>query len=195
LAAVVIVVRASKVDDRELRRPLHPPEVMEAAVDRILETEDVSPEISDNDIEPENASRRRKLDRSSNDTDAEAGGANSKKTLVADYVSDVSSEDFSGPEDGECESDGGGHTATATSTSTTAAAAPVRHHRSVRNSLPSKSSSSSNRRRVVLPPEPARSVNILPSLVENASPIEDDDLDNLSKFFGYFSLSLVRQAH
>lgn len=31
-----------------------------------------------------------------------------KKALVADYASDVSSEDFSAPEDGECESDGGG---------------------------------------------------------------------------------------
>lgn len=153
---------------------------MEAAVDRILETEDVSPEISDNEIEPDNKSRRRKSGRSLNDTDA--GGANSNKNLVADYVSDVSSEDFSGPEDGECESDGGGHTTATTTATLSTTAAPVRHQRSVRNSLPSKSSSS-NRRRVVLPPEPARSVNILPSLVENASPIEDDDLDHLGKFF------------
>ena len=146
------------------------------AVARTLETEAVSPEISENEIEQDSKARRRKIGRSLNDANDNDAGANSKKTLVADYVSDVSSEDFSGPEDGECESDGGGHAAAAATTTTTA---PVRHHRSVRNSLPPKSG---NRRRVVLPPEPARSVNILPSLVENASPIEDDDLDNLGEF-------------
>ena len=151
------------------------------AVDRTLETEDVSPEISENEIEPDNKSRRRKIGKSPNDANDIDAGAN-KKTLVADYVSDVSSEDFSGPEDGECESDGGGGGQAATA-ATVATAPPVRSHRSARNSIPPKSG---GRRRVVLPPEPARSVNILPSLVENASPFEDDDLDNLGKFWSLY---------
>lgn len=44
----------------------------------------------------------------SKDINAYLDGILSNKGLVADYASDVSSEDFSAPEDGECESDGGG---------------------------------------------------------------------------------------
>jgi len=141
---------------------------MEAA-DKTLETEAVSPEYSDNEYEPDSERRQRKYSQSPNTNDSDANA--NRKALVADYVSDVSSEDFSGPEDGECESDGGSGAAPTT----------VRHHRPVRNSIsgPPKQTS---RRRVVLPPESARAV-VLPSLVENASPIEDDDLENLSMFF------------
>ena len=148
---------------------------MEVAV-KTLETETVSPDqISENESDRNSKSKHQFLSTSNASDDNDAN--DNQKGLVADYVSDVSSEDFSGPEDGECESDGG--TGGANPTAATAS----RHHRPARQPItgPPKSSS---RRRVVLPPDPARSVQIAPALVENASPIEDEDydLDDLSEF-------------
>jgi len=161
---------------------------MEVAEDR-LETEAVSPEASDENeftseqqqqqqqklveqeiIEPATKHKRKKRSSSCD---------NSSGALVADYVSDVSSEDFSGPEDGECESDGGNGAA-----DPSAPRSSVRHHPAVVSKSPSLQKQQQNPpRRVVLPPEPTvRSVTVGQTLIENASPIEDeDDLDDLSK--------------
>ena len=164
---------------------------MEVAEDN-LETEAVSPEASDDNELPSEQQQhknqeiledkkavepftRHKRKKRSSSCDNNSSGA-----LVADYVSDVSSEDFSGPEDGECESDGGADPK-----------GSIRHHPAVVTSSPLQQQQPKQQqqqqpppRRVVLPPEPVvRSVSVGQTLIENASPIEDeDDLDDLSKF-------------
>jgi hypothetical protein len=139
---------------------------MEVA-ESMIETEAVSP--AENDLSPEQQQVRRKKGSSTSarSCSSSQNGAEGEdlvtKALVADYVSDVSSEDFSGPEDGECESDGG------TGSGRIRAAA-------------SPSESKSARRVVHVPSEPVVKAPIVPNLIENASPIEEDDDDlGLSK--------------
>ena len=88
---------------------------------------------------------------------------------LVDYTSEVSSEDFSGPEDGEVDSDSGTRT-----TSPPIAAAPL-------PKLPIVAPS---------PPSQVDDINQIskqpksPPLVANASPINDDEDDiDLGKFF------------
>lgn len=110
--------------------------------------------------------RRTSSAQSRSSSQDETEGDKVKKALVADYVSDVSSEDFSGPEDGECESDGG------------TGSGRVRAVASPSEPKPG--------RRIVnaVPPEQAVRVASVPALIENASPIEEDDDDlGLSKKF------------
>ena len=151
----------------------------------MLVTEAISPDESDKiplqqdlteHLNPKRKGERARKKRSSSgasNTSSLGGDSRSQKALVADYVSDVSSEDFSGPEDGECESDGGGGGAAGGGVPARKQTAPV-----VNTSSPPP-----QQRRVVLPPEPvvARASSV-PALIENASPIEEDDDDlDLSK--------------
>ncbi len=155
----------------------------------MLVTEAVSPDEPDNKIplqqdltehlNPKRKGERGRKKRSSSgasNNSSVGGDSQSQKALVADYVSDVSSEDFSGPEDGECESDGGGGGAAG-------GGVPARKQTATVNT----SSPPPQQRRVVLPPEPVVSrAPSVPALIENASPIEEDDDDlDLSKNSSY----------
>ena len=76
---------------------------------------------------------------------------------LVDYTSEVSSEDFSGPEDGEVDSDHGGR-----STSPVTSSGPPKRP---------------------LPTQPSKQPRTPPPLVANASPINDDEDIDLGKDF------------
>ena len=142
----------------------------------MIETEAVSP--SDNTPSPAqqqqhsqqvNSRRKKGSGTSARSCSSSQNGADDivTKALVADYVSDVSSEDFSGPEDGECESDGGGRNR--------AVVSPSEPRRIVN----------------VVPPEPTVvRVASVPTLIENASPIEEDDDDDLGLSKNFFLINI-----
>ena len=147
----------------------------------MIETEAVSP--SDNTPSPAqhqehsqqvNSRRKKGSGTSARSCSSSQNGADDivTKALVADYVSDVSSEDFSGPEDGECESDGGGRNR--------AVVSPSEPRRIVN----------------VVPPEPTVvRVASVPTLIENASPIEEDDDDlGLSKNFFLINIKYCEES-